>query len=1137
MRKFGFRFILMILCCMLLGGLNSSIVQAEEEEKAQVWRGDFDQNFADYIWEKYGFKSDAIGPNQIAQITELSPRGMYLYSLEGIEYLTNLKQLDVRENDLTEVDLSKNINLTSLKISNNMLTSLDVSNCKKLKTLWCKYNFIEELDLSANTALTSLQADYNCLGCLDLSANTALTEISCESNIHVISMKKNDDGDYTCDLSKLTGFKASKASKVSGGTLDGTILTVAPGTKEVTYTYKMSTGNSQQFTLQCFMPVKINSTNFPDERLRNYITEKYDIDPANGTLSYSEVSKAREINLYGIYVSDLTGVEYFFNIDYLYSSGLLSKPYDISNNRKLTDVTLLYSGLSQLDVSSLYALRELDCFGNHLKKIDLSKNRMLEILDLGGNNFTSFDFSHNTHLYELSVGYNAITSIDLSANLDLAELDISENNITGLDVSHLTKLNSLFASSCGLTELDVSKNTELDYLKVRENQLTKLNVSNNKYLHFLDFEYNQISSIDLSKNARLRYLYCDNNKLKQLDISKLTSLWSLSCNNNQLSVLNLDSCDATLGELSCNDNKLTSLQLNHPLLESLDCSGNDLSALDITKEPELMELYCSDNQISKLNLAKCPELEELDCSQNQLKTLNAAQNQKLRKINAADNELTAISVAENGKLRELDLGRNHFTYVDSAMYPTVTDLKVDSQTYEIAMKRNAAGNFVYNLNGLPGGFNLSKVTSWTMRDAARSDSVVTLLPGSDTIAYTYKVTKNCSSTVTLKFTAPELKVLTNPTDVTVNQGEKATFTVKGQGSVLSYQWQYWNAEKSAWINSTAASAVKATFYFTASDYLKLNGRKYRCAITDSDGQKVYSDSAVLTVVPTPIVISKQPESVSVHMGDTVKFSVEATGRGLTYQWQYKNAGADSWANSGIASAKTANMTFAVGKDIKLDGRKYRCVITDTNGQTVNSKSATLTMVLPEFLISSQPVNAAGKVGERVTFSVEAKGDGLTYQWQYRNVNATDWSNSGIAVAKTANFSFVIGTDSKLNGRQYRCVITDKYGQSLTSSEATLTVKPDGPVITSQPMSVTAKVGERVTFSIGAEGDGLTYQWQYKNANAATWSNSGIAAAKTANMSFVVGSDKSLHGRQYRCIVTDADGKTVTGNAVTLTIEQ
>ena len=101
--------------------------------------------------------------------------------------------------------------------------------------------------------------------------------------------------------------------------------------------------------------------------------------------------------------------------------------------------------------------------------------------------------------------------------------------------------------------------------------------------------------------------------------------------------------------------------------------------------------------------------------------------------------------------------------------------------------------------------------------------------------------------------------------------------------------------------------------------------QYRCRITDANGKTITSSAVTLTITPK---ITAQPKSTSAAAGTTARFSVTATGAGLTYQWQYKYPDG-SWTNSGYSSAKTA--TLSVPVLAKYNGIKYRCIITDANG--------------------------------------------------------------------------------------------------------------------------------------------------------------------------------------------------------------
>ena len=106
----------------------------------------------------------------------------------------NLKRLDCSRNNLTQLDLSNNLDLESLHCSDNNLIELNVSN-NNLERLACSYNNITELDLSKSTKLTNLSCYNNNLIALDLSKNTALGAIYCGNN-NLVKILLNYDNMY-----------------------------------------------------------------------------------------------------------------------------------------------------------------------------------------------------------------------------------------------------------------------------------------------------------------------------------------------------------------------------------------------------------------------------------------------------------------------------------------------------------------------------------------------------------------------------------------------------------------------------------------------------------------------------------------------------------------------------------------------------------------------------------------------------------------------------------------------------------------------------------------------------------------------------------------------------------------------------
>ncbi|MBR5659914.1 MAG: hypothetical protein IKX10_11015 [Lachnospiraceae bacterium] len=386
-----------------------------------------------------------------------------------------------------------------------------------------------------------------------------------------------------------------------------------------------------------------------------------------------------------------------------------------------------------------------------------------------------------------------------------------------------------------------------------------------------------------------------------------------------------------------------------------------------------------------------------------------------------------------------------------------------------------------------------------------------------------------SNVVTLNI-IPE--ITTQPTDTSASAGSIANFSIDASGiEPFTYQWQSRKNASSYWTNSAQSGAKTSTL--SVATLSGLNGWQFRCAVTSANGLKAYSAPATLIVADGP-KITTQPSNKSVTAGSTAKFTVAASGTGtLTYQWQSRKNSSATWSNSGQTGAKTA--TLSVSALAGLNGWQFRCIVTDGSGQKVTSNAATLTVAQSAPKITSQPVSATVSVGTTAKFTVAATGTGtLTYQWQSRKNSTSSWSNSGQSGAKTATLS--VSAIAGLNGWQFRCIVTDASGQSVASNAATLTVTQAAPKITTQPANKSVTAGTTAKFTVAATGTGtLTYQWQSRKNSSATWSNSGQSGAKTATLSVSVIS--GLNGWQFRCIVTDGNGQTVTSNAATLTVTQ
>jgi len=221
--------------------------------------------------------------------------------------------------------------------------------------------------------------------------------------------------------------------------------------------------------------VRINSTNFPDEYFRDYVSDYCDSN-GDGKLSSTEIAAVKEIDLMYEGCESLKGVEYFTALEVL----------DVTENE-----------LTSLDVSKNVNLRDLGCAINSLARLDLTKNTKLESLSCSGNQLTSLDVSNNTQLEWLECQYNFLTSLDVTNNTQLTDLCFTSNEISSIDLSKCIALESLECGGNRLTQLNVTKLTKLTWLDCSENKLT---------------------SLDVSKCTKLEYLACPGNNIKSLNV-------------------------------------------------------------------------------------------------------------------------------------------------------------------------------------------------------------------------------------------------------------------------------------------------------------------------------------------------------------------------------------------------------------------------------------------------------------------------------------------------------------------------------------------------------------------------------------------------------------------------------------------
>ena len=413
-----------------------------------------DANFKAYLVANFDTNGDGeISTAEAKQVTTINVNTDNIYSLDGIEYFTNLTQLackgtsewDSNSNSyigigkLTEINLSKNTLLFFLDCGYNQLTQLDLSNNTELSTLSCVENQLTELNLSNNTQLLVLDCGYNQLTQLDLSNNTQLLVLYCGYNqLTQLDLSNNTGLAYLyCDNNLFTELDLSN--------------------------------NTELISLNC---------------------------------SYNQISQLDLNNN-----SQLIG----FSCENNQLTQL-----DLSNNSQLTNLNCAENQLTQLDLSNNTELTYSTCYDNQLTELDLSNNSQLTDLNCHSNSIIELNVINCTQLTDIYCGSNQLTELNVSSCTLLTKISCSRNQLNQLNLNSNSELISLICENNQLYQLDLGNNTQLTELWCSDNQLTQISLNNNTKLIDLQCYSNQLTELDLSSNTTLQNVSCYDNPLETI---------------------------------------------------------------------------------------------------------------------------------------------------------------------------------------------------------------------------------------------------------------------------------------------------------------------------------------------------------------------------------------------------------------------------------------------------------------------------------------------------------------------------------------------------------------------------------------------------------------------------------------------
>jgi len=271
------------------------------------------------------------------------------------------------------------------------------------------------------------------------------------------------------------------------------------GTSVIEYTYdELGNRLTREISL-----VEDSVVYIPDANFKTALVGNPEINSNSDTeIQYSEArAHADSINVNGLSISDMTGIEAFISLVYLNCDNNSIDSLDVHTLTQLNTLYCENNQIGYLNVDGLTNLRYLLCSNNQLSSIDVSTCSSLFMFYCFSNQITSIDVTNNSLLARFGCGDNDLTIINMGTNNNLSWLFCENNNLLKLNVSDKSKLSYVRCNNNQIDSLDFSCASKLTKIKCHDNALVYLNLRNGNNLninHSDTYLFNATQNPDLS---------------------------------------------------------------------------------------------------------------------------------------------------------------------------------------------------------------------------------------------------------------------------------------------------------------------------------------------------------------------------------------------------------------------------------------------------------------------------------------------------------------------------------------------------------------------------------------------------------------------------------------------------------------
>lgn len=517
-----------------------------------------DENFRKVVKEEFDSnKNDVLDKDEIINARKIdlieSDNGTEVKSVEGIEKLSFLEDASLGYSEISEIDISKNLNLRRLSLASTKVSNLDTSNNQLLWYLDFTGTNVSSIDLTKNPKLEQIHGVDSKIKEIDVSKNpellrldvcrTAISKIDVSNNPKLFALNFEETGVSEIDVSKNKDLYEVYASNSKISEID--------------------VSNNEKLGHIRVTGTKVKNLDLShNPNLVFVMAEETDMKTLDLGHNHDIIEiLANNSNLENIIFPYKTGIKT------MELGGTKLKNLSIQGDKYIVGLDISNTDISNLDVSKAEGLSRLEVEGTPIKNLNIKNNKSLRIFNISNTNIEdmkNIDLSENEkdRLDTLSAENAGIESIKLPKEMsEIATIKLANNNLAIVDLSNAS--NAWYEKSISPQEIEVEGLVQNGNIKVNMaslvDDLSKIKIAdtdsysykdgvvtfkNKKRINKFKYEYETGTNDKILKNMTV------NVTVKSKFLPSSSSSRSRS-NNHSSSVSNLENNE----EINLKDNR------------------------------------------------------------------------------------------------------------------------------------------------------------------------------------------------------------------------------------------------------------------------------------------------------------------------------------------------------------------------------------------------------------------------------------------------------------------------------------------------------------------------------------------------------------------------------------------------------